>query len=231
MAQQNQQQRQPQGWQPQHSGGGSSQPSYVQTQQQQVVYEEKRGYTVGTNCNQWNSLDNREKCKRNVYYEMSIVCCHVYTQLLALAEDNTNANEYSHCGWTKVHGGGYRAGWRHGDYSYMEVCEGDAIGCAALGGGIVSILTLLIAFVVCVFAVVWVNPFCIVPTRCGSGDYLRMFKITLVLVVIALIAWLALGSAYCMGEDYVGGGIGPSLVMEMFAIIVLVIILVVLCAL
>eukprot|EP01083_Nonionella_stella_P078443 214688_1 len=228
-----------QNWSPQHSGGGQQQPNYAQPTQQETYEEEEEsgGYSFSSALNHWNTLDKGEKIKMLIAFILGCLACGLI--FMALCEDKAATSDYIFCGWTRVYGIGLWNTWD--PYPYADACKTEGAACAALAGGVISILCLLFAFFISLVAIIWVNPFIVCPTKFGTGPYKTMFIITLVLVIIALIAWLALGSGYCMGPEIIrradnsienlGAGIGASIVLEIFAIILLIIVILLSCML
>lgn len=221
------QQQQPQTWTTTESGGGQivmqSQPVYIQSQPQQrrpvYVTQQTGGYYVGPCCNTpyFNSLPQRQRCKRLAAFILGIFAA--FFLLIAMAE-NEPAEGYVDCGWTQVKGDGYY----YQSISYSDICdEGIDAACQANVGGIISLLLLLFAFIFCICAVIWVNPFCYIQEyKCGTC-YGKLFIITLILIICGIIAWFALGSTYCMSDKYLDSGVGTSMILSILSAILVAI--------
>ena len=139
-----------------------------------------------------------------------------------MAENEPAEAGWVNCGWTEVHGEGYYGGYYVTSLSYSDYCNDVDIeeACTAQAGGPISLLLLLSAMIFCICAVVWVNPFCNVQMKCGDC-YRRLFIVTLVLVIIGIIAWFALGSSFCM--SYLDLGVGTSMVLSIISAILVAI--------
>ena len=131
-----------------------------------------------------------------------------------MAEDEPSEKGYIKCGWTKAYSNSYY----YSTISYSESCDnGQNDACAAAAGGIISVFLLLTALIFAICAVVYVNPFCLIQQRCQGVIYGKLFITTLVLIIIAIIAWFALSSSWCHGD--LGLGVGSSMVEAIVAAI------------
>eukprot|EP01083_Nonionella_stella_P091794 256703_1 len=213
-------QRQPQTWTTTQSGGG-----------QVVSHSQPQGYYYGGGCPgcptaYYNGLDQRERCRRLAAFILGIFAALFL--FIAMAENEPSERSYLKCGWTEVYGYSYYYGYYgsldyRGDITYTDACEHTQSACAAVAGGLIAVLCLLAAWITCVCAVIWVNPFCVVNQgKCGAC-YGKLFIATLILSVIAVVAWFALSGTFCMSNEYLNLEVGTSMVQSILAAVLVAI--------
>ena len=58
--------------------------------------------------------------------------------------------------------------------------------------------------------------------KCGDC-YRRLFIVTLVLIVVGIITWFALGSQFCLSGDYLNLGVGTSMILSIVSAVLIAI--------